>query len=140
MKEQDAAGVNRTPRASDRHVPIAWKKVVALGKKWSFLGKKWILRSFSMPKPRSSLLNNNAVLASVVTILHGTHEIGLQTVQAMFGSIEGFWLAWTPIYFGPGTLYQAFEDHVGRMTVCIMFASHLKRTVQRSRERTIKFF
>ncbi len=39
MKEQDAAGVNRMPRASDRHVPIAWKKVVALGKKWSFLGK-----------------------------------------------------------------------------------------------------
>ena len=34
------------PRASDRHVPIAWKKVVALGKKWSFLGKKWILRGF----------------------------------------------------------------------------------------------
>ena len=44
MKEQDAAGVNRMQRASDRHVPIAWKKVVALGKKWSFLGKKWISR------------------------------------------------------------------------------------------------
>ncbi len=27
------------PRASDRHVPIAWKKVVALGKKWSWLEK-----------------------------------------------------------------------------------------------------
>ncbi len=27
------------PRASNRHVPIAWKKVVALGKKWSWLEK-----------------------------------------------------------------------------------------------------
>jgi hypothetical protein len=32
MKEQDAEGVNRMPRASDRHVPIAWKK-------WSRLEK-----------------------------------------------------------------------------------------------------
>ncbi len=22
-----------------------------------------------------------------------------------------FWSAWTPIYFGPGTLYRALEDH-----------------------------
>ncbi len=39
MKEQDAAGVDRKPRALDRHVLIAWKKVVALGKKWSWLKK-----------------------------------------------------------------------------------------------------
>jgi hypothetical protein len=67
------------------------------------------LISFSVPKHRSSLLNRNAV--PVTAILHGTHEISLHTVQAMFGRIEGFWSAWKPLYYGPGTLYKALEDH-----------------------------
>ncbi len=62
-----------------------------------------------MPKHRLGLLNNNAV--HVVAILHGTHEISLHTIQAVFGRIEGFWCSWTPIYIGPGTLYTAFDDH-----------------------------
>jgi hypothetical protein len=62
-----------------------------------------------MPKHLSSLLNSNAV--PLMSILHGTHEISLRTVQAILGRIEGFWKAWTPIYFRPGTLYQAMEDH-----------------------------
>ena len=67
------------------------------------------LISFSMPKHHSSLLNKNAV--PVTAILHGTHEINLHTVQAMFGRIEGFRAVWTPIDYGPGTMYRAFEDH-----------------------------
>ena len=67
------------------------------------------LISFSMPKHSSSLLNKSAV--PVTVILHGTHEIGLHTVQAMFGRIEGFRSVWTPIDYGPGTMYRAFEDH-----------------------------
>ncbi len=67
------------------------------------------LISFSMPNHRSSLLNPNAV--PVTAILHGTHEISLHTVQAMFGRFQGCLSAWTPIYFGPGTLYKALEDH-----------------------------
>jgi hypothetical protein len=43
--------------------------------------------------------------------MHDTHIISLHTVQAMFGHIEYFWSAWTPIYFRPGTLYKALEDH-----------------------------
>jgi hypothetical protein len=67
------------------------------------------LFSFSLPANRSSLANKNAV--PVVAILHGTHEISLQTVQALFGRMEGLWTSWTPLYFGPGTLYKALEDH-----------------------------
>jgi hypothetical protein len=45
------------PRASDRHVLIAWKKVVALGKKWLWLEKNgyYVMHSaeqaFSLPPP-----------------------------------------------------------------------------------------
>ena len=67
------------------------------------------LISFSMPKHHSSLLDKNAV--PVTAILHGTHEIDLHTVQAMFGCIEGFRSVWTPIYYGQGTMYMSFEDH-----------------------------
>ena len=68
------------------------------------------LLSFSMPKDRSSLRCMNEV--PVVGILHGSHAVSLQTVQAMFGRINGFATAWTPIYFGPGTPCKAFTDHV----------------------------
>ena len=47
------------------------------------------LISFSLPTDRSSLANKNAV--PVVAIVHGTHEISLPTVQAMFGRSEGLW-------------------------------------------------
>ena len=67
------------------------------------------LISFSAPKHSSSLLNKLAV--PVVAILHGTHELSLNIVQAMFGRIQGFWSLWTPIDFGPGTLYKSLEDH-----------------------------
>jgi hypothetical protein len=56
------------------------------------------LISFSMPKDCSSLHFIDAVPA--VGILYGTHEISLQTVQQMFGQIDGFAAAWTPLYFG----------------------------------------
>jgi hypothetical protein len=52
----------------------------------------------------------------VVAILHGTHEISLHTVLAMFGRIKAFQSMWTPIYYGPGTVYKAFEDHVAYKT------------------------
>ena len=68
------------------------------------------LLSFSMPKDRSSLRCMNEV--PVVGILHGSHAVSLQTVQAMFGRINGFATAWTPMYFGPGTPCKAFTDHV----------------------------
>jgi hypothetical protein len=67
------------------------------------------LISFSMPKHQSTLMSKDV---PVVAILHGTHEISLHTVQAMFGRIKGFQSMWTPICYGPGTLYKAFEDHV----------------------------
>ena len=41
------------------------------------------LISFSMPKHQSTLMSKAVV--PVVAILHGTHEISLHTVQAMFG-------------------------------------------------------
>ena len=67
------------------------------------------LISFAVPKHRSSLLNKNAL--PVVAILHGTHEISMHTVKAMFSSIEGLWSNWTPLHFGPETMYKALEDH-----------------------------
>jgi hypothetical protein len=66
------------------------------------------LISFSAPKHSSSL--NNKLAVPVVAILHGTHELSLNTVQAMFGRIQGFSSLWTAINFGPGTLYKALED------------------------------
>ena len=78
----------------------------------SFIGhnlKGLDLISFAMPKHRSSLLNKNAV--PVVAILHGTHKISMHTLKAMFCSIEGLWSDWMPLYFGPGTMYKALEDH-----------------------------
>ena len=48
------------PRASDRHVPITWKKVVALGKKWSFLEKKWILRRQTYRRDRAAKVAETA--------------------------------------------------------------------------------
>jgi hypothetical protein len=39
---------------------------------------------------------------------HGTHEISQQKVHEMFCRIEGFYLASTPIYFGPGTLFKTY--------------------------------
>jgi hypothetical protein len=62
-----------------------------------------------MPKDRSSLLNKDAV--PMTGIMHGTHEMSLHTVQAMFGSLDGFTAAWTPMYFGPGLPCKAFADH-----------------------------
>ena len=44
------------------------------------------LLAFSMPKDRSSLRCMNEV--PVVGILHGSHEVSLQTVQAMFGHVQ----------------------------------------------------
>ena len=67
------------------------------------------LLSFSLPTDRSSLANKDAV--PVVALVHGTREISLSTVQAMFGRSEGLWTSWTPLYFGPGTQYRALEDH-----------------------------
>ena len=67
------------------------------------------LISFSMLKDRSSLHLIDAV--PVVGILHGTHEISLRTVQRMFGQIDGFAAAWTPLYFGPGKPCKDFNDH-----------------------------
>jgi hypothetical protein len=67
------------------------------------------LISFSLSANRLSMPNKNAV--PVAAILHGTHEISLQTVQVLFCRMEGLWTSWTPLYFGPGTLYKALEDH-----------------------------
>ena len=67
------------------------------------------LISFSLPKQRLGMTNKNAV--PVTAILHGTHEISIKTVQAMFARMEGLWTSWTPLYFGPGTWYKALEDH-----------------------------
>jgi hypothetical protein len=67
------------------------------------------LISFSLPTDRLSLPNKNAV--PVAAILHGTHEFSLTTVQAMLGRMEGLWTSWTPLYFGPGTVYKTLEDH-----------------------------
>ena len=65
--------------------------------------------SFSMPKDRSSLCYKDAV--PVTGIMHGTHEISLDTVKAMFGRIDGFIAAWTPMHFGPGLPCKAITDH-----------------------------
>ena len=67
------------------------------------------LISFSMPKHQSTLMSKAVV--PVAAILHGTHEISLHTVQAMFGRSEGLCTSWTPLYLGPGTQYRALEDH-----------------------------
>ena len=47
------------------------------------------LISFSLPKQRLGMANKNAV--PVTAILHGTHEIRIKTVQAMFARMEGLW-------------------------------------------------
>ncbi len=70
-------------------------------------GFNLVLHAQAPPRGLSSL-NNNAV--PVMAILHVTHEISLHTVQALFGCIEGFWSAWTPIFSGPSILYTALED------------------------------
>jgi hypothetical protein len=57
--------------------------------------------------------------------LYGTHEISLHTAKEMFGRVEGFWLAWTPICFGPGragTIYKALDDHA----IIAMYKAFLK--------------
>jgi hypothetical protein len=78
-------------------------------------GLNWI--SFSVPTDSSSLLFKDAV--PVTDIMHGPHETSLDTVRAMFGSIDGFTAAWTPMYFGPclpckactvHAMYKAFLD------------------------------
>jgi hypothetical protein len=67
------------------------------------------LISFSIPKLRSSLLYKNSV--PLMAILHGKHNISQQTVHEMFCRIQGFYLASTPLYFGPGTMYKTFREH-----------------------------
>jgi hypothetical protein len=78
------------------------------------------LISFSMPKDRSSLRCKDVV--PVRAILHGTHEISLHTVQAMFGRIDGFAADWKPITFGPGTRLHR-PCHVQRIGA----SGHLKK-------------
>ncbi len=59
-----------------------------------------------MPKDSSSLRFKAKDAVPKTAIMHGTHEISLPTVQAMFGHIDGFTTAWTPMYFA-----RPFTDH-----------------------------
>ena len=65
--------------------------------------------SFSIPKNMKNLHPRNAV--PMVAILHGTHDISQNTVQAIFYSVKGFSAAWAPLHFGPGEKYRTLEDH-----------------------------
>ena len=95
------------------------------------------LISFSMPKHQSTLMSKAVV--PVVAILHGTHEISLHTVQAMFGRIKGFQSMWTPIFYGPGTLYKAFEDHVMYKTFLDTSSTLLTDPITQIRVETVEF-
>jgi hypothetical protein len=54
--------------------------------------KGMTLISFSMPTALSSLSDQGIV--PVLGILHGSHEISMGTVQALFGNIRGLTATW----------------------------------------------
>jgi hypothetical protein len=67
------------------------------------------LISFSMPTNLSSLSNRDIVL--VLGLFHGSHEVSMGTVQALFGNIRGLTATWGDLLFGPGKTSKSFHAH-----------------------------
>jgi hypothetical protein len=75
--------------------------------------KGMTLISFSMPTDLSSLSDQDVV--PVLGIFHGSHEISMVTVKALFGSIRGLTATWGALQFGPRKPSRSFHDHPARL-------------------------
>ncbi len=65
--------------------------------------------SFSLQTDLSSLSDQGVV--PVLGIFHGSHEVSMGTVQALFGNIRGLTVTWSDLLFGPGETAKSFHAH-----------------------------
>ncbi len=62
-----------------------------------------------MPTNLSSL--SDGIVVPVLGIFHGSHEVSMGTVQALFGNIRGLNTTWGNLQFGPDETWRSFNEH-----------------------------
>ena len=65
--------------------------------------------SYSVPKTLSSAQSRGVV--PMDGIFHGSHVVAENTVQGLFGSVEGLTTSWGALYFGPGEAWPSLNEH-----------------------------
>ncbi len=81
--------------------------------------KAMTLIAFSMPTVTDLSSLSDCSVVPVLGIFHGSHEVSMNTVQALFGNIRGLNTTWGNLQFGPGEKWRhgTMEHEIDRRSM-----------------------